>query len=133
MSTPTTGHLLEVYPLPVSEPDDQFTKPLGNFSMFEFPEGFLADASHGHFTRICPCGSSESQFQLSHFQSFLNAVLGGIPLMLVYYCPLFVGSRPAPSRVTEMLKLLYPPFKVSVRRLLVSWSLGKAIVLRNYL
>ena len=30
-------------------------------------------------------------------------------------------------------KLFYSPLKVSVRWLLVSWSLGKTIILRNYL
>ena len=62
------------------------------------------------------------------FQSFLNAALGDVPLMPVYYHPLLLDqSLPEPGK---MLKHFSPPFTVSVRQLSVS-SLGKTIILRN--
>lgn len=80
LSTRMTGHhSLKVNPN-ISLPDGQFTKSLRDFSKMELPQGFLADTSHGHFTRICLFGSGESQFPLyCVFQSFLNAALGDVP------------------------------------------------------
>lgn len=101
----------------------------GNFSKSEFPEGFLAGTSHGHFTKICPFGSGESQLHLYFmFQSFLNAVLGDAPLMPVYYYLLMDQPLSEPGKCWSVSV----PIWVSVRRLLVS-SLSKTIILRNYL
>lgn len=52
--------------------------------------------------------------------------------MPVYYSPFLVDFGSTPAGARKMPKSLYPPFKVFVRWFLVSWSLGKAIILRNY-
>ena len=50
--------------------DDQFTKPLGDFSKPESLKGFLEDTSHGYFIRIVLEAQVKVNFNcISHFSS----------------------------------------------------------------
>ena len=65
-----TSLSLKVHPRHISLPDDQFTKPLGDFSKPESLKGFLEDTSHGYFIRIVLEAQVKVNFNcISHFSS----------------------------------------------------------------
>lgn len=92
------GHRRHGYPRAASSrhislPDGQFTKTPGSFSRCRVPRECLADTPPAAFHSAHPSSSGESQLHVRFASpSFLNTLLGDVPLRAVYDGPFRISQ-----------------------------------------